>query len=163
MSCVTPGCVVSDPPEYGVARQTPPFLDLGQAEPQVFVLREVPSGDQQTFKVGVRSEDAGDELLAQLYLDYLISEPPPLLNFVRVPPSTFDDTSRKIEIPFLVPNRPGCHQVSMVVTHSSNLGPTNKPIVPSDVGIATWWVSIDEDDQDPSLVRDCPSQLGGTQ
>jgi hypothetical protein len=78
---------------------------------------------------------------------------------VKVPASSFDDTSRNIEIQYIVPNRPGCQQLSLVVTHVANLGPTNEPKDQTDVGIATWWVDIDDDDT--QLVKNCPRQLGG--
>lgn len=159
MALVAAGCVVPDPPEYGVARQTPPFLDLSTAK--VFELKEYKTTDTipPSISVGVRSEDAGDNLFAQLILNYSVTDKKnsQLLGVAFIPASTFDDLSRQINITFNVPDRPGCQQMSLVVTHVSNLTQTNEPQDFGDVGIATWWLSIDDDD-DTALLSKCPRE-----
>ena len=162
MALVAAGCVVPDPPEYGVARQTPPFLNLGTSG--VFGLKEYDTGEGATVSVGVRSEDAGEDLLAQLFLNYSVGGPTinPPINFAFVSASTFDDESRQIDIPFSAPSNAGCYQMTLLVTHYTNVLPTKQPKDFKDVGIASWWISVvDPDDPQSVLLSACPKAGAG--
>jgi len=158
MSLLAAGCVVADPPEYGVARQTPPFLELSGASPKVFGLLELVGGGQGTVSVPVRSEDAGDPLVAQLFFNYATPDQRPAggTNF-KIPASTFDDTSRSASVSYFIPTddaMKGCQQLSLVVQHFSTYGTSDT----ADVAIATWTVVIDPDDSG-DVATDC--KLGG--
>jgi hypothetical protein len=157
MSLLAAGCVVADPPDYGVPRQTPPFLDLNNADPSVFGLVKLESGGPGSVTVRVRSEDAGDPLVAQLFFNYATGTQRTAGTNLKIPASTFDDTSRSVTVTYFVPtDLKGCQQLSLAVQHFSTYGSSDT----SDVAIATWTVAIDLDDSD--LVSDCPSKTGGT-
>jgi hypothetical protein len=157
MSLLTAGCVVADPPEYGVARQTPPFLDLSQAAPSPFKLVELKAGDSDTVTVPVRSEDAGDPLTAQLFFNYATDTQRQAGNNPKIPASTFDDTSRSAQVQYFIPtDLKGCQQLSLVVQHLSTFGTSET----SDKAIATWVVVIDPDDSG-DVATDC--KVGVTQ
>jgi hypothetical protein len=159
MAGISAGCVVSDPPEYGVARQTPPFLDATSAFPDLFYRVDLTSGQTKSFGAELRSEDAGEPILAQLFLDYNVTDGniprQRVLGFKQVAASTIDDAKRTVQIPWLVQGvTPGCYPISLVVTHVGNLDETNKPKNSTDTAILTWWVSIDE----PGDMAQCPVQ-----
>jgi hypothetical protein len=158
MATLLGGCVVADPPDYGRTDQTPPLLLLGLADPNVHEVLHKKKGESVPFKVPVRSEDAGDDLFAQLFLNYkLEGEDNP--RFTRVRASTFDDQEREVRITWNVPARQGCQQLSLVVTHFSNLDEGNLPIRAADTAIATWWINIDDVD-DPVLDPENASWMG---
>jgi hypothetical protein len=163
MASLAAGCVVSDPPEYGLAKRTPPFLDLNGADPKVFERLDVQPGSVRALTVPFRSEDAGDSLIAQLYLDYNISinEVPQerLQAFNNLQPSTLDDEAKRtVDFNWNVPVTKGCYQLTMVLTHSQNLDRA-KPIDFSDVAFAIWWVNVG--DSDSSNLVNCPPNGGG--
>lgn len=162
MALLAGGCVVSDPPEYGRADQTPPLLNLVDAAPSITQILVVEPGDRVDFNVPVRSEDPpGDELFAQLFLDYTLSTEE-FQRFARVQPSTFSDTDRAIVMQWNVPNgAAGCRQLTLVVTHASNLNAANRPDSSEDTAIATWWVNIDDDSDTPNTLASCPTISAG--
>ena len=157
MVVLVAGCVVSDPPNYGVAKKTPPFLDLTAANPKVFERKDVNRGDKVNFNVPVRSEDAGDQLIGLLYLNYNVIKNGELqeqfLKVDFVSPSTLDDTKRTVDILWDVNVDPGCYQATMVVTHQSNLT-DNRPDRSEDTAVAMWWLNVDDDGG--NLLQDCP-------
>ena len=150
-------CVVSDPAEYGVAKQTPPFLDANKASPSVLLTRPLASGEKLLVNVPVRSEDAGEELRAVLFLDRNLAKQQ-LLDVREVPPGKLEDTGRSISASAVIPDVVGCHSVCLVVTHKSNLNEdTKEPIRSDDAAVLTWWVNVDDDGT--NLLGDCP--VGG--
>jgi hypothetical protein len=167
MALVVAGCVISDPPTYGVTKQSPPFLDATSAVPGVFGRLDVSPGDVVKFNVRVRSEDVGTALDARLWLDYKIEDANKipkqvLLQTKDIPPSTFDDDKRFIEIPWNSTVATGCHAVSLVVTHKTNLNELNEPVLPEDTAILTWWVNYADSDLEPNTLVDCPKYGGAT-
>ncbi len=138
------GCVLSDPPTYGTVKQTPPYLDFDSAIPSTYGVTDIDTSDTGQITIDVRSEDAGEELTAQLFFDYDPSKPPPgTIQTRRLPANTIDQ-SRTISMTWQ-PQTAGCHQVTMVVTHTPNLNfATNQPIDTSDTAYATWWFNIDD-------------------
>lgn len=152
-------CVVSDPAEYGVAKQTPPFLNANKASPSVLHTRLMGSGETLIVNVPLRSEDAGDELLAQLFLDRGVTGKQQLLSFRDIPPGKLEE-KRTISITAPIQtDKPGCHAVSLVVTHKANLTEDNQPKDDNDTAILTWWVNVDDDGT--NLLGDCPVSGGG--
>jgi hypothetical protein len=162
MTCA--GCVLSDPPEHGRANQTPPILFPSSAIPPVFEVLEVSPGDDEEFNVAIRSEDVGENLQAELWLDYSIvnpAYPPQLEKAVPVTAGTFDDTQRAIDFQWDVKSSisKGCHQLTLVVTHNSNLDVRN----PNDIATVTWWVNVGDSDAEPfNVLKDCPKNSGTT-
>jgi hypothetical protein len=143
-------CIVSDPAEYGVAKQSPRFLDARNAKPSVLHHHPLDLGQTFSVNVPVRSEDTGDEL----FLDYGIVGKRTLLGFRELAPGKFEE-SRSIDIPAEI-LLPGCHAVSLVVTHRSNLTENNEPIRSDDTAILTWWVNVDDDGS--NLMSECPAK-----
>ncbi|MFO0565898.1 MAG: hypothetical protein U0263_09565 [Polyangiaceae bacterium] len=160
MAPMSSACIVSDPAEYGVAKQTPPFLDATAAAPSVLHRKDVASN--QTFQVTVpfRSEDVGDEIVAQLFLDYN-TDGEFLLRFEQVPPGKFEE-QRTIDIPSVSLSNtivdPGCYVMTLVVTHRSNLNAENRPVDPQDTSILTWIINFDDDGE--NRVNGCPKAGG---
>jgi hypothetical protein len=162
MACA--GCVLSDPPEHGRATQTPPILYPGSAIPAVLEVLSVKHGDREEFNIAIRSEDVGEDLLAELWIDYSIVNPayPPLLQkAVPVAAGKFEDDTRAIDFDWDVPTSvsQGCHHLTLVVTHNSNLEVRN----PSDIATVTWWVNVNDSTAEPfNALRDCPKNTGAT-
>ena len=150
-----PGCLIDDPPAYTQPKRTPPRLAYHKADPLLDQLITIKSTDPLEFTIPVASEDAGEELTAQLILDG------DLINYVSVPPSTLDDTSRVIRAPapppYIVKAGPGCHRFTLRVAHSSTL-PNGfaPPIDTSDVAEAYWWANIDLDLAETKMLMNCP-------
>jgi hypothetical protein len=155
------GCLFPGPPEYRSPDQTPPHL--WQPNPPTTEILLVKSNKTRPFTASVRSEDAGEDLLAFLYLNYLNGPSESLQRGVAIiPAGTMDDMSRQVSMNWTVPERPTpgtCEQLSMVVSHQSNFGPDNYPIKPEDIDVLTWWVDINDADQ---TLAQCPRSAGGT-
>jgi len=153
-------CIVSEPAEYGVAKQTPPFLDAKNAAPSVLHTHKLSLGDKVLVNVPFRSEDAGEELRALLWLDKGVIGKTTLLNFREIPPGKPEDNKRSIDIPADI-QVAGCHSMSLVVTHRSNLDKdNNEPVNDDDTAILTWWLNVDDEGQ--ALLGDCPTLGGGS-
>lgn len=137
-SCLLPG-----PPDYQQAQKTPPILF--DPEPPVTSVLLATSNVPVHINVGLRSEDAGDWIVGILYLNYLIPEREERTpGFTLVAPGTFDE-QRDIILDWTPPERPDpgtCEQLSLVVTHYSNLDADNRPIDAQDKAVMTWWVDI---------------------
>lgn len=130
------GCVLSDPPEYGTVKQTPPFLQLDTADPSPFLLATANTNEIVTMSLDVRSEDAGDGLKAVLYRNY---DPTRAQNeelLTRdLAPSTLENT-RTFSLTWLQ-QAAACVQLTVMVTHSENLTTNNEIRDPRDVAYAT--------------------------
>ncbi len=161
VAVISSACIVSDPAEYGVAKQTPPFLNATKALPSVLKTHPVKLGETIHFNVPLRSEDAGEELLAQVFVDRGVPQKENPRGFREIAPGRLDDGERPIDIPVdVVVADPGCHSLTMVVTHKSNLDEKNQPKKDDDTAVLTWWVNVD-DDEGKTLMGECPSS-GGT-
>lgn len=149
------GCVLSDPPEYGTVKQTPPFLQLDKADPSPYHVTTLNVNEVEPISVAVRSEDAGDPLSATLYLDYVPNaEAVNELTSREVAASVLEDDTREISISW-TPQSAGCRQLTMVVTHKKNLTKDNRPIDLTDVAYVTWWYLItDPTKNDPTPTVD---------
>jgi hypothetical protein len=149
---------LSDPPDLQEPTRTRP--NLFDYDPPTTLIVGVTPGVSRSFSARVQSEDAGDDLVAALYLNYDF-EGQQLIEFVPVDASTLADLSRRIRIN----GRPnsdhsGCRQVTLQVTHNSNRSREDGRILdPRDVALATWWANV-EGDGEISL-DDCPSNTGG--
>jgi hypothetical protein len=151
------GCVLSDPPEYGTVKQTPPFLQLDKADPSPYQVTTLNVNEVEPISVAVRSEDAGDPLSATLYLDYVPSPNAAVTELTsrEVAASVLEDDTREISISW-TPQEAGCRQLTMVVTHKKNLTKdTNRPIDLTDVAYVTWWyLIIDPAENEPTPTID---------
>ena len=89
-----PAASIDDPAPYTESKQSPPRLDYRDAEPLLDQIIVAQSGETLHFKIPVASEDAGDELSAQLFLDYSGGIAAPITPGASDRPSTLDDTTR---------------------------------------------------------------------
>jgi hypothetical protein len=153
-------CLVADPPEYTPPEQTPPVLNLFLADPPVNSVLLAPRGEQLSFNVPVRSEDAGDKLVAARHLDWG-SPRHEFVGLTHVPPSTFDDESRVISFDWTVMAEKGCHQLTLLVFHFSNSSEDQSSTVVADQAMAAWWLNVDPEETDPDTLKDChPASTG---
>jgi hypothetical protein len=170
------GCMVTDSPDFTPPPSQPskPFL-TATSPPSWAVLRVHGVGSPTTYQLPpfvfeVVSEDLNTEgLYAALVLDYpgpdaeislegenhfpnyLFSSNAPF------PPGHLDPTSIAGRPETAIPNgplpsdtKPGCHSVTLLVTHHFVPGPHVKPITPGDLGILTWWLDVEDLQGGPS-------------
>lgn len=164
----TTGCIVAPPPEYDEPRRTPPILDLYSAKPFVGSVISVDrtdgiAPDRVFFKIPFRSDDQGEWLLWQLYVDRTFANEDPAEK-ADVPPSTLDDTNRYVDAKWDADSTysKGCHNISIVLAHHSSWN-RNGLQVPelldaSDAAVGTWWVNLDPGPGDPNTLVHCPSR-----
>jgi hypothetical protein len=140
---LTEGCVFPEPPTYREPEKTPPFL-WGPI-PATIQIHSVKSGDPFDINVYFRSEDAGDDIAASLFVNYVeMGQQSGFVGGQTIAAGTLAEV-RTINIPWVVPESqsPGtCEQLSLLVTHRSNLNVV-VPIDDSDVAMLTWWLNID--------------------
>jgi hypothetical protein len=176
----TSGCLAADEPTFQEPLKTPPFLLAQTAVPDVtkpVVAFSGPNVDQVDLSVEVRSEDVGDRLVAKLVYGY-----PPGIDLgpsARFPAGKLADTERvlslklgKNQLPLDESKSPpeawtGCLQVSMLVTHESNLQINEKLQVifrdPEDIGVITWWFNLPDPRGATATLDRCSNRLGTAQ
>jgi hypothetical protein len=164
MTLVT-SCVVADPPQYSDPVRTRPELSSYSAKPPIslVVIIPTPSPATPTFKVPIRSEDAGETLLANFWLDYG-SAKQKFINSQFIPPSTYNDTTDRF-ITFLWTNvsadDAGCHTFSMVVAHVSSFPTNPQDLDPvkgdQDGALISWWVNVNPAADSLYNLVNCPS------
>ena len=159
-SLLSTGCLVAEAPEYGPPRQTTPVIDMSTVDPSPWTVM-LPTRPTQTISFRVQSEDAGEGLTVFLYLDHLSS------NYFRkrfvedwdFPPSG-SSAPRPLSIQWDLRDEvtPGCHQLTLFVTHQSNFDDddSNTYISSSDVASITWWANVDPGEMPTTLVG-CPT------
>jgi len=157
------GCLVDDPPPFTPPQKTPPRLDTNKALPSTDEVISKVSGELIPFSVPVTSEDAGDPLSAVLLLDYggdgTISD---FVNGWPGPASTLNDKSRVVSVPWRVRPpmaiTPGCHRLTLRVTHTSNLVKDQLVLVidSEDLAVANWFVNVNVTPENANKLADCP-------
>jgi hypothetical protein len=145
------GCLIDDPPPYAEPKRTPPRLDYHRAWPPLDQVIVAKTPDLIPFSIPVASEDAGEELRTQLFIDDRIT------NYGRLPPSTLDDTERKVSFSYRVEMRRGyCHTFKIRVGHASNLpegeGP---PLDTVDMAEAYWLAYLDLPSDQTTPIENC--------
>jgi hypothetical protein len=149
-ACSTMACLWPEPPDYQEPEQTPPFL--WGPYPATSEVQSVTSGQEFAIVVNLRSEDAGEDLWAFLYLNYLIGglQPYDSLRRKQVPAGSLSE-ERTIDMPsWTVPDRPTpgtCEQLTLIVSHQSNFDDSFLPINDNDVATLTWWLDINGTEQ----------------
>jgi hypothetical protein len=152
------GCVLSDPPEYGTVKQTPPFLQLAKSVPTPFQLNPATTNELSTVSVSVRSEDAGKPLRAVLFRNYdPQSQQIDELASRDIAPSVLEDDTRTASLRWLPLSDERCVQLTVLVTHTENLTKDNEPIDAEDVAYATWWFLVTKPGSsgDTILAKNC--------
>ncbi|MBK8251684.1 MAG: hypothetical protein IPK82_03340 [Polyangiaceae bacterium] len=143
-------CLVTSSPSFEDPEQTPPFLIGPTAQPtlhEIFVVdRSGPS--EFPFSARVVSEDAGQDVLGRLVLDYGVPLPGPEIPFQEVlddtivAASTIDDESRTLTTQWYPTDETlGCHTVTLFASHAFNVD-TRCPADPKDFDSLTWTVIV---------------------
>lgn len=161
------GCVVADPPPFSDPAKTPPVLSLGEANPPVYQIQPLSLTSETKLvliNVPVRSEDAGDDLVALLFVNWNVAsnETASPIAKAREPASTFNDTGRSIEMVWdYQKTTPGCWQLTMLVTHESNYDWIRSSYGnPADIAIATWFFNVEDDPPGTNPLSGCPKPAG---
>jgi hypothetical protein len=159
------GCLIDDPPPFIAPRQTPPRLDYTKAFPGLDQVLVASSPDLITFEVPVTSEDAGDGLSAALFLDFDGVDGLPISPGGYLPPSTLADTSpRVLRLKWKVIKQiePGCHRITLRVTHVGNIGATNADVLDkADLAEAYWFANINVTPENAGSLVKCPQASTG--
>jgi hypothetical protein len=156
------GCIIADPPDVQLPKKTPPLLS--EAQPVVTSIVRVlfdTSATQLSFNVRVRSEDLGDQLVTQPFLNYNTDRQVSAGLAIITDPSYFDDDSRTIDAKLSMALLDvGCEQFTLLVTHSDNLIRQSELIDPADVAIITWWLDVHTSSSMPATLDSCPTSSG---
>lgn len=164
-----PACLIDDPPPYAAPKQTPPRLDLTQANPPLDQLIIKNSGEVVNFQMPVTSEDAGQALEAILLLDYGgDGSVPDFLYLAPLPASTLDDPEPRVFNLLWTVRKgvtPGCHRVTLRVTHFANIDQAKPAEVVNkkDLAEAYWFANINVTPEKANSLVDCPqASVGGS-
>ena len=123
------------------------------------------TGSTVAIIIDFRSEDAGEDLVALLYLNWSIAAKEQFKDLNIVPASTLEQ-SRKVSGLFwnIEDDEVGCQQLSLLLFHRSGYDAAKKrPLPGADVALVTWWFNV-TDPQSPQdvLLSECPANVGGT-
>jgi hypothetical protein len=168
----SPGCLVTSESDFPSPVQTRPFLRSSNALPSLTQLIVISAAQEtQHFKVDVQSEDNGQPLRARLIanwpdtkgtLELIESADLSPATFSTVRTVTFDWDPRSPTVTTGEPLSPGCHPLTLIVTHQFN-ELTNQPARGEDADFLVWWVLVDDpkDSVGPETYRviDCPSNF----
>lgn len=158
----TAGCIVPEAPEYGPPRQTPVFVEADSIFPNPRSMQRYTNaeGNQAEFRMNVRSEDASDDLVSVLYLDYK-HKSVHYIDHKTYKPQSFDQ-ERLISWTHVFPDPnigqgPECHLFTVTVLHAKGWDSENNKQIgtPSDLAAVSWYARFN-DDQETALLSDCP-------
>jgi hypothetical protein len=153
------GCLIAEAPSYGAPRRTVPVI--GDVNPLPSLFLNVRTGERLPFTMNVRSEDAGESLVAVWVVDYEHPREVRLGPTKEVPPLAADQP--KLLGCDFIPNAlvtKGCHSLTLLVMHKSSydifaLGPTDRGLE-DDVAAITWFVNVENDGSDTPV--SCPTE-----
>src|SRR5205814_527512 len=100
------------------------------------------SGKTVDFSVPVSSEDAGDALYAALFVDFSPGDDPE--RSLKLPASTLDEGERTLHLSWRARAdiKPGCHRITLLVTHLSNWITGADVVNKADLDEAYWFANI---------------------
>ena len=161
LSSMMPACLIEDPPPYREPQQTPPWLDLRRAVPLIDQVLVRTTGEHVPFNVPVRSEDAGDGLVAYLVLNWVGdgSDFKRVVAVAQVEASTLDDVSRELVFNWSIDSvevEDGCQRLTLLVTHRSNIDLELAMLDKGDLAMAVWWANINTDTAASGMLQNCP-------
>lgn len=146
------GCL-SDPPTYRDSQRLPPFVVVDKTDPPPWVFTPLNEGETLVISLWFYSEDLGDDLRALTYVDLLPGEQPVTADDpVEIPAGSYEEIrSVRLEVPNLAA---GCHAVTVVLTHVSNLD--DGTVVDKDrAARVVWWANV-KGAQGSGRIDDCP-------
>jgi hypothetical protein len=153
-----PGCLVDDPPAYTAPQRTAPRIVGTRAVPALDQIIPTNEAEVVPFAVPVISEDAGETVTGKLFLNFADQGFEPI-DDTRLPASTIDEGERTLRLSWVVRSdlKPGCHRVTLRVSHTSNFG--NGPAVqdPSDVDEVYWFANVNVTPANANVLVACPS------
>jgi len=164
-SLSTTGCLVADAPTYGPPQKRPPVIDSQNVEPSPYeVVVFPPRSPAKTFTVPVRSEDAGEDLVGTLVVDWRLPSQEQVAD-QAIPASTFDKTDRKYQVSWRPDQsiQTGCgHTLTALIMHEENFddGPDlPKPDAEDwDIASVTWQLNVEPTTQ--GVIETCPPEEG---
>lgn len=163
------GCIVADPPDYGPAQRSSIFMYNPHPNPwSLQVLSRTPTGSPPVspivqFGMTVRSEDAGEQIVALRYFDYNHTglEGPKVKPLVLPPLTLEQERNIAFDVTPKSDLQPGCHTITIMVMHYSSwnqvTGKFEGP--PEDLAQETWFVSVDDTPDGSIKVDDCPLSI----
>jgi hypothetical protein len=163
------GCLIDDPPPYVAPKQTRALLDGSNATPFLGQMIIANDGDAIPFYIPFQSEDTDEDLHALLLFDYEAGQKgPDQVAFARVAASTLEDkNARAIRMTWIVRTgtKPGCHRLTLRVTHYDNLLEGDKGgvdvIDKEDLAEAYWFANVNVPAAMANQPVDCPSASQG--
>ena len=176
LACVvamTPSCFITSTPDFKPPPQTPPFL-LGQtASPPLGDIIVVEPNKPVPLSAGLLSEDAKQDVIVDLYVDYGVEFANNPYYFEQeigtVKASTMSDTSRNVSLAWNPPfPLSGCHTLTLIVSHAfafDALGGERCPVNRADSSLLTWDAYFCSDTAtcppmiDPSVACKPPTQM----
>lgn len=164
-----PACLVTSSPTFEEPKRTRPFLLSESSSPDIRRIKVVDTSKSLPleFSVSVVSEDAEDDVVGRLVLDYGIEVDgrpyhQPLGDPGSVAAATLDDGPRTLTARWESTYKPtlGCHYVSLLATHDLNFA-TGCPVDPADFDFLTWTVIVCDSSQAPCCDPTDPAADGG--
>lgn len=155
---ITTGCLVSPPPDFETTK-TRPNLNLDTISPPVTQILVLNSNEELSISAQVQSEDDGDRLFGQLYLNWGLPGERRVLT-KTIDPGTLADGDRTFLVTWTVGAdvADGCHQLTFLVTHGSNVPPDDpqRPTSTEDVAYAHWWINVNPELGQQQTLVNCP-------
>jgi len=150
------GCVVSNY-DYGPARQSPVFVLDSSITPSTVTPLFVtgPQGPVH-LTLTVFAEDAGEELMSALYVDYKHQGGYYLLSHRHGTEALETPRLVKYDVTHNLPPD-GCHALTVMLFHESAWDDANFQVIglPADLASVTWFINIDADGAAAPLAS-CP-------
>jgi hypothetical protein len=143
------GCLIAEAPTYGAPRRTVPVIDDLSVTPLPSFFLSVKSGVAQRFSMTVRSEDAGESLIAAWVIDYEDAQERELpLGVAAKVPARAADQPKTLTCDFIPDSRvtKGCHSLTLLVMHERSFDDVKRlPLddAKDDVAAITWFVQVE--------------------
>ncbi len=164
-AALLPGCLVTSSGDFPERASTRPYLSSADATPPISSLVVVADAATRPFRTIVSAEDNGTPLQVLLVADWKTPQEI-LIQSSKVPAGTFE-SPRRIgaewsplgagEIGGVVP--PGCHSLTLIVSHSFDPIARTLPARVDDYDFLTWWVlfrDVQDPTSDAALLGTCP-------
>jgi hypothetical protein len=144
------GCL-DPPPEYQVPDQVPPVIMTDNLVPATSSLNR-PNTEPVTFTVPFRADDAGEGLLGYFLVDIPSGKPriqTPAVPINADPRPFAEQTDRSFSFPWTWSKtvNPGCHILTLILSHRSNFDTTNGDVDvrdPTKAAYATWFFELSD-------------------
>lgn len=161
------GACLDTPPTYEAETQIPPFVIAAEVVPPLESVYTLAVNDRMRINVPFLSEDLGDALVGYILVDARTNQvaPQPTAGPFVLAPSTFSDAQRAVDEEFsldLAASALGCHTVTLVLTHESNLS-LGQPVDEARTARVVWWVNVVDPAtglETDALLADCPTTGG---